>query len=1848
MSTTAVSIPEVEVLEELGRGAHSTVFRARRLGRYYAVKIPREESTHGEATDVAARFVKEAIALARVRHPALPSVMEVGETRRFPYIIMELVAGETLAERLRRGPLDPSQTLQLGIQLGGALQRIHEAGLVHRDIKPSNILFDSLSTAVRLVDFGFVESACAESRQASVFTNPSEAVFDDVQADLRALGSVLFQCATGAAPFVDVDPRPVLERDSGGVELLPAISGHLGTILKRLLALEEPAYRDARQLLDDLNRTSTEPRNRGSAGLSQGTRSPLVARSRELERLRSALRASATGLSQVVVVRGKPGSGKTHLVREFIEQVSDTHGSLTLQCELARREPFGVLRKLLEQLLSELDEKPPAERLKAVARFRSLGAGVAPLVRSLSSRLAQVLRDAGTPMTNGALPVVSHEALADFVAQLLSAMDHRVLVVDDTQWIDTGSRRVLGHLTALDVQRHLLVLTSRDDRVSWPALERLLRSLDVDRVWELSLGALDDDQTASLIRSYLASDSVDSELLRYVSSVSDGTPLGALEVLRSMLEGRALIPYWGEWKFDGTAASNLHLPLGSIELLKRRTEQFDPGRQGLLTLAAVLGASFGEEMLQRASGAEPDEIAATLAEARRAMLVETVGPGRHRFLHDSVREALLERAGPDKLRSLHQRAAVALDPPNDPEGAGLLGPLEESGLGSLAGEAIAEPDFEEFQRLYELANHYAEGQIEQTPERTLDVCLKAGKLAFRAYDSDLSLRFFDVASAAARATNRELDLESELSAAESQLRMGALEQGLSRLRRAIPRATEATTRAYVHSRIAWAEMQIDTGRAWMALFDAYRALERRPPSGTFRGLVGAILAWLWYSVGPKPAPALASERRYLEVLCRLNDQASRLAADTAHPARLLEAALRNLGQAERLGPSSALNKAYLAYAFVLVALGLHGRARAYLHKAEQVAQTTRDPVVYAYSLQVHAAVAAWAGDIREALHVGARSLVEYAQWRELSEYCVTAYCQQQIEGVRGRNLDAWKWLQEALGRLSKHEGPPMALEFIEHSVRASLVALGRGAEVGPLLSRLADVTTCPPSRGKAIISSYGARVRAFTECGDLGSDFDALVAEVQVLGLNPKRVHMEVTEYYVHVAQARVHECLRAPPPQLPAKLEALRLALKDLKLAARIPLLQAHVAAVAANYYRLEGNLDAAEREFAAAEALGRSEGAPWVLYSVYRGRAHLLRVRGVSEAARDQAGLAEALALEHGAAHRVRWIREEFGLNPRSTAGSDISPRSPARTRNSAMPGLDTDGPRSRPRARTYLKSLVRIGQLTAAELDLGAQAQAVLAELLEAVRADRAAVLIAEERIAQEAEPSSESVSLRSTRGFDFTGRLVPVGARSAAGNDLTAHAESDGAPFWKEFEPVRSDDESLLPAPVLGVKEDRAVIGVSLSVRGELFGAVFLDRSLRFGAFTESDVRALAALAVQVPLVFELARSLRARELAEETQRSNEKLEAIGRLAGGIAHDFNNMLSVILAVSDQILTGRTSRSLNDDVRTVQSAAERARDLTRQLLAFSRGQYLRPEVLQFNELIRRLEPIFRQLLGETATLELKLAPELIRVKADPAQMDQVLTNLVVNARDAMAAGGRLVIETANVTVATSRSPQHPELQPGRYALITVTDTGAGMDAITLAKAFEPFFTTKSEGNGLGLPTAYGIVKQSGGHIDVESQPGVGTTFRIFLPGTEQRASYPAPRLPASDRPGTETVLLVDDEPLVREATRRTLRSLGYQVIGAKSAADALKIAAEKVDSIDLVITDVMMPGMNGLELARELGKVRPALKVLFISGYTSGVLAERGLLRDNVEFLQKPVAREALARRIRELLDGSRRPS
>ena len=392
----------------------------------------------------------------------------------------------------------------------------------------------------------------------------------------------------------------------------------------------------------------------------------------------------------------------------------------------------------------------------------------------------------------------------------------------------------------------------------------------------------------------------------------------------------------------------------------------------------------------------------------------------------------------------------------------------------------------------------------------------------------------------------------------------------------------------------------------------------------------------------------------------------------------------------------------------------------------------------------------------------------------------------------------------------------------------------------------------------------------------------------------------------------------------------------------------------------------------------------------------------------------------------------------------------------------------------------------------------------------------------------------------------------------------------------------------------------------------------------------------------------ARDITDRRRLEAQLRASQKMEAIGQLAGGVAHDFNNLLTAILGYCNLLLEETPADSpQRPDLEEIRSAGERAASLTRQLLAFSRRQMLQPRVVNINELIRQLEKLLRRLISEDVELDTALAASLPSVRVDPASFEQILINLVVNARDAMPTGGRLTIETADAELGAvlAGGLDHIAVVAGRYVLIMVTDTGHGMDAATQARIFEPFFTTKEQGKGtgLGLATVYGIVKQSGGYVFVESEPARGTVFKVYLPVVESAAVAPdeQARRSSQQHRGSETVLLVEDEDAVRALAREVLRRHGYAVLEARHGVDALSVVERHADPIDLMITDVVMPHMSGRDLAERLSAARPAMKVLFMSGYTDHAVVHRDLT-PGTAFLQKPFTPDVFARKVRQVLD------
>lgn len=375
---------------------------------------------------------------------------------------------------------------------------------------------------------------------------------------------------------------------------------------------------------------------------------------------------------------------------------------------------------------------------------------------------------------------------------------------------------------------------------------------------------------------------------------------------------------------------------------------------------------------------------------------------------------------------------------------------------------------------------------------------------------------------------------------------------------------------------------------------------------------------------------------------------------------------------------------------------------------------------------------------------------------------------------------------------------------------------------------------------------------------------------------------------------------------------------------------------------------------------------------------------------------------------------------------------------------------------------------------------------------------------------------------------------------------------------------------------------------------------------------------------------------------------QKLESVGRLAGGVAHDYNNMVSVILGFTE-LAMGKVdpAQPIHDDLTEVLNAAIRTREITRQLLAFARSQTIAPEVLDLNDVIGGMLKMLRRLIGEDIDLAWLPSSGLWSVKMDPTQIDQILANLCVNARDAISDVGKVTIETHNITFDADYCAHHAEFLPGEYVLMAISDGGCGMDTATLDQIFEPFFTTKGrgKGTGLGLSTVYGIVKQNKGFINVYSEPGKGTTFRIYLPRHVGRALEARVKNENGIPPGRgELVLLVEDEPSILKMSRRMLESLGYTVLAASAPDEAIRLAVRHEGEIHVLMTDVVMPGMNGRDLSERIREIRPTIKCLFMSGYTANVIAHRGVLDEGVQFIQKPFSKNDLSVKFREILDDT----
>lgn len=621
--------------------------------------------------------------------------------------------------------------------------------------------------------------------------------------------------------------------------------------------------------------------------------------------------------------------------------------------------------------------------------------------------------------------------------------------------------------------------------------------------------------------------------------------------------------------------------------------------------------------------------------------------------------------------------------------------------------------------------------------------------------------------------------------------------------------------------------------------------------------------------------------------------------------------------------------------------------------------------------------------------------------------------------------------------------------------------------------------------------------------------------------------------------------------------------------------------------------------------------------------------RVKDVTEFVR-QASKRE-LQQENSNELRIRADQMEIEIYQRAQEIQDVNER--LRTANTALQAEVSERKAAEERAEALADELRRFNQ------ELESRVHQRTSEVAETNRV--LSLEIAERQRGAEAQRQSEMrfrAMFNQTFEFvgvlDIDGTILDINRPALEFRDLTL-AEVIGRPFW--------ESAWFDISPLMREQAQQAVVAAAAGnlIRQEV---VVNDKHGAKRSF-DFSLKPVVNHAGQIELLIAEARDITEQKLLEVQFRQAQKMEAVGKLAGGIAHDFNNLLTIIMGYSDALQDSlRAGDPLCELVDQIYQAGERAAVLTRQLLAFSRKQVLVPVVLNLNAVMANMQSMLGRLIGEDIDLAYFPGADLWCVRIDPGQVEQVIMNLVVNARDAMPQGGKLTIETDNVELDETYAATHPDARAGKHVVLAISDTGCGMDAATIAQIFEPFFSTKGEsGTGLGLATVYGIVKQSGGHISVYSEPGSGTSFKVFLPRDSDGTAGTSPMNELQvNQNGTETILLVEDEDGVRSLARMTLVRHGYKVLEARNGGEALLLCEQHPDSIHLLATDVVMPNMSGRELAERLLIVRPSMKVLYMSGYMDDAIVRHGLVHANVPFLQKPYTPSVLASKVREVLD------
>ena len=1469
VSTHVPQIPGFQVTDLLGQGAMSQVFRGLREGRPYAIKLMKPDQKQNDV-DAALRFRREAAVIARLDHPDLVKVVEVGESQGRPFLVMELVEGESLENRLRRGALSEPELLAVARSVANGLSEVHRHGLVHRDLKPANIILLPNGHA-KVIDFGFVgtvEDGGVAGQDGEVvgtflYAAPEQTGMlkrkVDSRADIYALGAILFECATGALPFNAKNLAELLHmhaaiKPPNAHQMNPAVRPILALIIDKLLAKDpDDRYQTCLGLLGDLDSLAEleaaqkfgRPLVLGSkdTSLYAGFEIPLVGRATEMSSLGKYWAQARAGQGTMVQIEGEGGSGKTRLVRELIK-IARSEGALILngKAQQGERTPFGPLREALDNYLSSITKLPQDQQAPHLQRLKAAAGDFGGIVKRLSRSLQNLFADARD------LPPLDpldeqrrfYDKVTDFLAATIKGAGPTVFLVDDVQWIDDGSTEVLHLLAERARELPLLIVSAaRNDPQSEPARKAFVKRMGDALAEGFALGPLDNVSVSELIAAHLGGKKLDQSVVERINARARGNPFALGEYVRALLDAGMIRPTFGSWMVDAARFHEADISKDVIALLLNRIQSLSEGTRRALETAAVIGFEFPLSILTDAVGGKPDVTRRAMEEALRAGLVEKADVSYH-FIHDRVYEAIIAGIDPPRSRDLNQAVA---------------GALERLGEQTPA-------------TLHALARHYARGHAEKHQDKIYETSLRAGVNALEAFSNPEAVELLGRAYRAAEI----IGVSAESKAMVSELlgvactRTGKVDAATAHFRSAMAQAKTRDDRSRLHYLLGNA--LASKGRAPEARVELELALKLvgAPVPRTKFGQIMAVLGHLMLSAfqrrtGIGYGRAKGDERRRREAVGNIQAALSMLVIQMNDPLAIFLMTARDLTNGHALGTSREFAKAIAGWGLAMGMLGSVKACNKFGKQGIGIARQLGDQETLVHCAAVHCIGVEMAGDIWAGQKMQDELLpdmIRYGNGWDTS--ALVTHHSVSIAGT-GRAREAVDFILAHMDTLHR-TGFDSGLAYAFGCLHSQLTVLGRipdSLKARDQAKRLAAVAT--DSLSKAHVAAQC--VWALHEQGDYGAEFEQAVVDLEKQG----RHEFQNSHGFIAVAYGRLEQFLRAQGRDAQAKArKKIRQALKSFRTpppSVFLPIWNLHGLVIEAAVARADKKYRAAKGILEKAAEMANGSDSLWGKWAIARERARIASERGDEQTARRQVEMAVNISRREGWQGRVNSLEREFGALARPAVAVREHPQESVVTQGAPSPtpgGSQWFSSRTGAKVRMIeterqMEALLQVSLATASSLDPAEQARAALDELVMLLGAERAFLFAVDPQrggLEMQAGRDAEKKDLLALSGFSST----VVNKAFSSGEALVVSGTDEGEALGSESA-VAHNLRSIMAAPLM--------------LRDQKLGVVYLDSRLAKGMFGKQHLRVLQPICNFIAISLQTGRMAR----VEASQKALEK-------------------------------------------------------------------------------------------------------------------------------------------------------------------------------------------------------------------------------------------------------------------------------------------------------------------------------------------------------------------------------------